>query len=199
MGDEPFAQIRPEYENDGTLRYIPIGEGFAVPRRFWADSDSVSVCVEVHDDQGQAHCVAIEVRGDRLTSADLRLPLARLVRRAVAGAAVAVNPGAGGTIDQLAVLNGLLRRGKRELDVYQRYVDGADRPRRGRPVSDDHLRRVAKVYRDAVQRGDPPTQTVADTMHASRATAARWVTRARERGMLGAAAPGKAGEFGGTS
>jgi hypothetical protein len=50
------------------------------------------------------------------------------------------------------------------------------------------------VYRAAVENGDPPTQTIADVMHASRPTAARWVAKARERGMLGESLPGKAGE-----
>jgi hypothetical protein len=116
------------------------------------------------------------------------------MRAAVAGAVVAVTPGADGNVDPGAVLVGLLGRGKRERDFYRRYVDDDDRPRRGAAVSDDRLRRVAGVYRAALENGDPPTQTVADVLHASRPTAARWVAAARERGLLGAAVPGKAGE-----
>jgi hypothetical protein len=77
---------------------------------------------------------------------------------------------------------------------YERYAKDARRPRRGSPVTDEHLRRVAALYRAALERGDPPTQTVGDEMHAGRSTAARWVAKARERGLLGEALPGKAGE-----
>lgn len=198
LKDQPFTQIRPEYESDGTLRYVPITNEFAVPRRFIASNDSLSVRIEV-DDAGQAHCDAVEIRGQQLTSADLRLPLARLIRQAVAGAAVALTIGSAGPVDAGAVVFGLARRGERERDFYRRYVNDTDRPRRGRTVTDEHLQRVADVYRAAVEHGDPPTRTIADTMHASRATAGRWVTQARKRGLLGAAVHGKVGEFGGAS
>jgi hypothetical protein len=193
MNDQPFTRIRPEYETNGTLRYAPISDEFAVPVRFVADSETVSLRVEI-DSDGHPRCRAVQVRGERLTSDDLRLPLARLLRQAVAGAAVPVTPGATGEVDPGAVLAGLLRRGGRERDFYTQFVNDTDRPRRGAPVTDEHLQRVAAVYRAALDRGDPPTQTVADAMHASRPTAARWVAKARERGMLGAALRARAGE-----
>jgi hypothetical protein len=77
---------------------------------------------------------------------------------------------------------------------YERYRRGARRPRRGSPVSDANLRQVADLYRAAFRRGDPPTRTIADEMHIARSTAARWVAKARDRGMLGPAMQGKAGE-----
>ena len=61
-------------------------------------------------------------------------------------------------------------------------------------MTDEQLQRVATVYRAAIGRGDPPTQTIAAVMHASRPTAARWVARARDRGMLGESLRGRAGE-----
>jgi hypothetical protein len=78
--------------------------------------------------------------------------------------------------------------------VYEAFANKARRPRRGSPVTDEHLGQVAELYRAAVQRGDNPTQTIADTMHAARSTAARWVGLARKRGLLGASLPGRAGE-----
>jgi hypothetical protein len=72
--------------------------------------------------------------------------------------------------------------------------DGAShRPgRKGHPLS--HYARVAKVYLDALQRGDRnPTQRVADDATVSRSTAAGWVRGARERGYLPPGREGKAG------
>ena len=79
---------------------------------------------------------------------------------------------------------------------YESYAQGARRPRRGSPLTDDNLDKVAKLYRSAVERGDPPTQTVADQMQVARSTAARWVSAARSRGLLGPAVPGRGGEGG---
>jgi hypothetical protein len=66
---------------------------------------------------------------------------------------------------------------------------------RGRsPITDEHLQEVARRYRAAHKRGEPPTHTVAREMGTSRATAARWVGLAREKKHLGPALPGQAGE-----
>lgn len=66
--------------------------------------------------------------------------------------------------------------------------------RRGIPLEESDLREVRDVYRAALDVGQPPTITVAQTMHVSRATASRWIAQAREQGYLGAAVPGRAGE-----
>jgi hypothetical protein len=68
------------------------------------------------------------------------------------------------------------------------------RPRRGSPITDANLNAVAERYREALERGDPPTQSVARELNVARSTAARWVTKARERGFLGPALQGRAGE-----
>lgn len=64
---------------------------------------------------------------------------------------------------------------------------------RGRRTSDEVLRRVAKVYREATG-GRAPTQAVADELGVSRSHAGRLVGQARNAGYLGATKPGKAGE-----
>ncbi|GLZ05000.1 hypothetical protein Acsp03_24660 [Actinomadura sp. NBRC 104412] len=46
------------------------------------------------------------------------------------------------------------------------------------------LRWVARIYRLAVLLGDAPTQAVASGLGVPRSTAGRWVTRARDRGLL---------------
>ena len=61
-------------------------------------------------------------------------------------------------------------------------------------VTDDRLREVAQLYRVAHERGDHPTQAVADALNFSRAYASRLVMRAREASYLGPTEPGKAGE-----
>jgi len=77
---------------------------------------------------------------------------------------------------------------------YDRLADGARGPRRGSPITEEHLVKVGTIHRAAVKQGDPPTQAVADAMHAARSTAARWVMLARKGGFLAPAIRGRAGE-----
>ena len=51
---------------------------------------------------------------------------------------------------------------------------------------DDHFARVADIYRDAWSAGDSPTKAVAEQMGTTRSAAAKWVSRARQLGLLGA-------------
>jgi hypothetical protein len=66
------------------------------------------------------------------------------------------------------------------------------RGRRG--LRDDFFREIAKQYRRALAEGLRPTTAIADAHGVGRSTAASWVRRAREKGFLGAAQPGRAGE-----
>jgi hypothetical protein len=59
-------------------------------------------------------------------------------------------------------------------------------------ITDDVLREVAEVYRANVS--DRPTLAVAEHFDKGHSAAALYVKRARERGFLGPAAKGKAGE-----
>jgi hypothetical protein len=72
--------------------------------------------------------------------------------------------------------------------------EGSQEIRRRGPSDDGVLQAVASLYRMAVMRGEPPVRTVMSEMGLSRATAGRWIDRARERQFLGPAEPGKAGE-----
>ena len=68
-------------------------------------------------------------------------------------------------------------------------------PGRGRPMDDEHLRRVAVVYREAIAVGSrAPVEAVRKALHASRSTAGRWVVQARKAGILGPARGPIAGE-----
>jgi hypothetical protein len=87
-----------------------------------------------------------------------------------------------------------------------RVVDGRlDDPRTRRPAprhraqrrerADDRVERAAAEYRQALERGSrSPTADVARVLDVGRSTAARAISEARERGLLGAALRTAAGE-----
>jgi hypothetical protein len=84
------------------------------------------------------------------------------------------------------------------FDAYMEEVKPVE-PRRGRALGDGHYAQVAEVYRAALDAQKNPTQAVADAFGLDsthqRRTAARWVEKAREKGMLGPApGPGRSGE-----
>jgi hypothetical protein len=54
----------------------------------------------------------------------------------------------------------------------------------------EHYKQVAEVYDEALDAGDPPTQSVAEAFDVPYTTAARWVRRARDLGCLPPPAPG---------
>lgn len=167
---------------------------YALPRKIHATAveDDLDLELELEldvGDRGETYCRRLEVRtasGSEVTGETLRrIPLARLSGVVVATAAWKVT---GPTTMQTGTTR------SERVEFYQGYARDARRPRQGSPLTDTHLRQVADRYRAAYERGDPPTQTVADEMHVARSTAARWVARARERELLGPAMPGRAGE-----
>jgi Family of unknown function (DUF6214) len=173
---------------------VPLGDGYAAPRHFIAESDTVRLEIEV-DEAGSGHCRAVAIRareGESLTSESVRIPLSGLVKQAVASAAAPVEAG---TVEGLDVLQAILTTPRQEAqEFYERYTKNARRPRRGSPFTEENLRQVADLYRAALERGDPPTQTVADELNVPRSTAARWVGKARDRNLLGPALRGRGGE-----
>ena len=54
----------------------------------------------------------------------------------------------------------------------------------------EHYQQVAEVYDEAIDEGDPPTQSVAEAFDVPYTTAARWVRRARALGLLPPPTPG---------
>lgn len=67
--------------------------------------------------------------------------------------------------------------------------------RRGRPpfYGVDHFVKVAQIYAEAWSKGKNPTQAVAEWAVVSQSTAAKWVYRARQYGLLGPTPRGRAG------
>lgn len=149
----------------------------------------VSLGIEV-DDRGRPRCTGIEVRaraGAAVTGDALRLPVGRLIREVVAGTAEKVESSAPGIIKTAPFSMPIDER----AELYEELIR---QPRRGAPLTDRDLIQVARIYRAAMERGDPPTKMLADRMKVGRATASRWIKRARNDGHLGEAIPGRAGE-----
>jgi hypothetical protein len=189
-----FDKITPLPEG-GPLRPVLLRNDFAVPQRFVASGETISIEVEI-DNPGDPRIRRLEVRdtdGAGITSAALRkLAIGRLTREAVAAAARPYTPSEDGAEPVFRIVSADPREA---ASFYRQYTRDARRPRRGSPLTDDDLRQVADIYRAAMSRGDPPTLMVADQLYAARSTAARWVATARKRGFLGPALRGRAGEL----
>jgi hypothetical protein len=194
----PFTSIVPQPVG-GPWTLVPLPDGFAVPQHFTAEGETVCLEVEVGAD-GNPYCRTLEVRapeGASVTADSLRrIAVGRLVRQAVAAAARKYTPVEEGGEP---VFQFVSTPPEEAVAVYERDVKSPRRPRRGSPITDENLHQVAELYRAALERGDPPTQTVADQMEVPRSTAARWVAEARKRNLLGPALRGRAGERGETT
>jgi Family of unknown function (DUF6214) len=177
--------------------YVAVDHDYVLPREFSIvhelDAGGEAELEVAIDDRGAARCVRLEVRapenGGIVTETLRAIPVGRLLHL--------------GTTDALMTRAQTPERGpvgsfgpatlEEQRQFYQRYAN-TRRPRQGSPLTDETLAQVATVYRAALGRGDPPTATVAETMNVARSTAARWIASARERGLLGPAMRGRAGE-----
>ena len=176
------------------------GSQFVIPREFKARVDdtrypAVIAMRVVVADGGRAECDLLECSrragGPPITGEVLReIPVAAILRDVLAAAALEIQFDAEGA-------RLLQRAGQARLDdLFVKYHEVTREPaRRGVPVTDGRLREVASVYRGAALAGLPATKTVAEVMHVSRSTAARWVMKARDAGLLGKARPGRSGEI----
>lgn len=70
------------------------------------------------------------------------------------------------------------------------------KPARQYRLDDDHLRQVARIYREAIKAREFPVLAVARHFAMSVGGAGEWVRRCRKAGVLGPTRPGLAGEFG---
>jgi hypothetical protein len=158
----------------------------------------VTLDVDV-DDQGVATCRRIELSAELVNGELLRrVPVGRLVAAAMTAAHFRFvprdEPSGGALRIDFGEKIARLPSGAESVEFYERYAQNARRPRRGSPLTEENLRQVADLYRAAMRRGDPPTQTIAQAMHITRSTASRWVAAAREKELLGKALRGRAGE-----
>lgn len=125
---------------------------------------------------GQVRCAAVTVESEteRITSELLRaVPVAEYVKLSTRELHMRI--GADGSLDPNYLL---------EEDVSRMAADGP---------TDETLARVAYVYRLAAVMRDAPVVMVHKTFGVPRGTASRWVSLARQRGLLGETQSGRAG------
>lgn len=188
-----MARSRPQVTILSRHGLTPLGR-WAIPTIFEAQvydpASPVNIVIEVRTRAGRPP----EITDLRLTWHDLRRPTGITpaeLRRVRLGGAL-----------QLALAavreeredrdDGLFRVAGTEDGVY--YAGPQPAPARGKPVSDDRLREVARLYRELVATGSrKPTQDIADQYHWSRSTVGRWLVEARRKGFLGPAVGTKAG------
>jgi len=178
--------MRIQTDIDRDAGFAAIGLGYVVPQRFtttfmpsageqppYAGSFTA---VLLH---GRFECVRLELEhqpdGPPIDTEGLRtIPVRHLIRAAIEG-------------------NVFGERQARNPDrplvpLSWRPPDVSDGP------TDDNLKVVMVAYRLAYASGVPPLKHVEESLGLPRSTAGRWVKLARERGFLGAAEKGRAGE-----
>jgi len=180
----------------GDIEWVSFGPQHVIPRRFQARvrDRRYPFCefeVEVRD--GKPTCVWLQVETTdtvpTITWSNIRLPLRMFVEEATAVAAMRLVTGPDGRVTG----HPSYLHSDEEFEAF--YEAASTRlPRRGVPLDDEHLRKVAEVYRDP-RGGRHPTEFVAEQLHATRPTAGRWVMKAREKGFLGKARDRQAGEI----
>jgi hypothetical protein len=142
--------------------------------------DSRLVCTGVH--------IGDEDAGHEVTATDLRrVPLA-----AILGDAARYLAGEGAD----SPLHAAVMR-KIASDWFRQaapFIGARTRPGPG-GLPPEHFERVAEAYRAALSAAPRrPIQYLAEKFNVPEPTLRRWVQRARDRGLLGPATPGKAGE-----
>jgi hypothetical protein len=188
---------------------VPLWGDLYVPRAFTADIEDESqkahltLTIEMEDARPRCRRLDIDVSNDLEITGDFlrRIAVGRWLLEALL---VAVEKPSGLDDPQGDLAADLRAQGVTEIfrlpsdderqSFREEYASKTRRPRRGSPISQEHLAEVAKRYREAAEKGDHPTQAVAREMNVARSTAARWVGLARRHGLLGPSLPGRAGE-----
>lgn len=148
----------------------------------------LSATVHMRIRGGNAICERAEVErydGKSLTAQDIRgVAFGQLIAGAAPMAAMFPRPGSADPGDLVAP----------EVNLEEADLERVQRAVQAQPHIPVELADVARVYRDALATGKPPTATVADTFQLSPRTASRRVADARKAGHLGAAIERRAGE-----
>jgi Helix-turn-helix domain len=174
-----------------------------VPEMFTAcfPDERFAIRIEVFLEEERPECIALSRLNDDAPplSSDRRFPLRTMVDAAVRGVAFELMEV---PIDQVDPRRENKRLVPDEHGLVQVYAPAfSDAPGRsarlvskpGEKQSPD-LQRVAEVYRWAVAGGMAPSHEIAGEFGVTRATARKWVQRARERGVLAPAVGRRAGE-----
>jgi hypothetical protein len=139
---------------------------------------SVMLRLELVPGEPRYAVTRLEVKGDAVTTEGLRqVPVGRLMRAAIEDAV------------------GQARR-RRDGSLAIEWPGGKrpPLPKRREGPSDELLAYVALMYRLAHLVGEAPTEYVRRDLDVARATAGRWLAKARDKGLLGEAIPRQAGE-----
>lgn len=205
---------------DPDAGYFRLAEDFAVPASFPVtvapDDAALPVCHILVAFEGRKPTCAdlrLEQREQPIDGTMLRkVPLSTYLREAVAHAAFRFTRDRAAAEKAREELGGQVGR-EREVDGEPAWVfrepdksmsadvlevrgvakKSSRQPRRGIPLTDDDLRDIAAMYREAVRVSRAPTEALAQRMGVSRPTMSRWIAKARERGFLGPARQGSAG------
>jgi hypothetical protein len=185
-----------EYGHEVTITvegptYVQVADGYLLPRDFTARGLQIvgeplrvdALRVRVGDD-GRPACRSLTVspvdEDAAVTTVLLRrLKMAELLEIACAAAAERFRRDAAGRVVEAPMSGADMEHFRSDFAARVR------RPRRGKPLTDDQLRKVAEVWRDAAARGSRrPTLDVARRLYVARSTAGRWIAEARRRGIL---------------
>lgn len=146
---------------------VDVGDGLEVPAEVTVTDDDVNgyevtVTAVYREASGRYEARELTVRGRdgaEVTGKELRnVPVASILRAGLEGALA---------------------------DLRAPLFSAGLAPEQLRDAGIDHMCRwVARRYRLALLVGDAPTQAIAKEIDVTRSTAGRWVTRARDRGLL---------------
>jgi hypothetical protein len=169
---------------------IDIGDGLAIPRDLMVTSGGrqwlMTLTASYDPQTGRYRTQSLEVRAlddGEITGEVLRtVRVAEVLRNAIADAIAGPN----GRDRVLVNIGGRTMRVPTNSWAAEMLTELAARGARRMFAgsTDEALRLVALLYRLAVLFGDAPTEAVALSLDVPRSTAARWVTRARDRGLL---------------
>lgn len=157
------------------------------------------IAIDVDVVKGHVECIGITVtprKGAVITGALLReIPIGRLVQRTVERHEQrrrALMHGGDTLPDNAHEMDdewfrrraAFWERAKVEAEKLAPIVQKTGYASRGRRYPPDHLQHVARLYREVAGLRRDPTAAVAETYGVTRTAAAKWVARAREKGLL---------------
>lgn len=185
---------------DTSVGLVRISEHIAIPSRFTARIDDLAfpyiLTLQIAAPfVGRPRCVGMQVdprlESEFVDGAGLRsLRLGKIVDLCCRAASFQIKPTNSPEHVLVSALPVELNNAFQEA-----WQENYGREKRKRGISDDDLREVARLYREALQSDNSAsTKFVAHKMNVSRSTAARWVQKARSQGLIGPAIGSKAGE-----
>ena len=178
---------RLDIEQYGTELVAPYGTDLALLSGASGQLHSgLWIDVEIRD--GRPKCVAIrsDDGGPEITSELLRFPLGNAVAEIVRHHTVRLGRDETGKEFAVFLSSPEYPADRRTIEERTRAIDESVPKRGRRPLTDDFLRAVADVYRDARAAGRPTDRAIVDRLdaHATLATARGWARKAHLRGFL---------------